>query len=212
VLLGVVLTAMTTARAGLLGLIVGMVAIAVLMRQMKLFIVLAALSALLALLVAAARPELIELATNRLLGRNIYMLDTSADAMTSGRLTLQAAALLAYLDFPWTGQLFGVGTSASMQAIGRYSGFYLIAHNAFVDELIAHGALGLMALLALFGTAGRLAWKNARAGQPAGFSIVLAFAVYAVFQGVDYSLQLSIVGLVLYLETHARVAARRHEA
>ena len=97
-------------------------------------------------------------------------------------------------------------TPASIEAIGRYSGFYLIAHNAFVDELTANGALGLSALIGSLLTAGRVTWRNARAGFPAGFSLVLALAAYAVFQGIDYSLQLSIIGLVILLETHCRLA------
>ena len=204
VLVCVVLTTITTARSGLLALVVGMIAIAALMRQMKLFLILAALAVLLGLIVGLARPELIDVATNRLLGRNMYVLDHSADAMSSGRLTLQMAAMQAYADQSLLDQLFGIGRTASMEAIGRYSGLYLIAHNAFVDELIAHGAVGLAALIAVLAAAARLAWSNARAGHPAGFALVLALLVYALFQGIDYSLQLSIIGMVLLLETRAR--------
>src|SRR5690606_38677056 len=128
----------------------------------------------------------------------------TADAMTSGRLTLQKAARMAYINESFLHQLIGIGTPASIQAIGRYSDFYLIAHNAFVDELIANGAIGFAALIALLATAGRVSWRNAKAGYPAGFSLVLLMLVYALFQGIDYSLQLSVIGLVLLLETYLR--------
>jgi O-antigen ligase len=201
----VVLTTITTARSGLVAVVVGIFAIAWLTRNLKFFVIVAALAAFLGILGAMIQPELVDLAFNRLMGRNLYVVDFSADAMTSGRLTLQQAALHAYADQPFINQLFGMGRSASMEAIGRYSGHYLIAHNAFVDELISNGAFGLVALVASLAAGTRLTWRNARRGYPAGFALMLALLIYAVLQGIDYSLHLSIVGIVILLETRARL-------
>ncbi len=199
------LTVLTTARSGLLAAVLGMIVIACLARRFMSLLALIILAAFLGLVVAAMRPELVDVAMDRALGRNVYVVDYSADAMSSGRLTLQKAALKAFADQPPLRQLFGIGRTASKKAIERYTSFYLIAHNAYVDELIAYGLFGLGALLATLATAGRLAWRNARAGQPAGAALILSLMVFAVLQGIDYSLQLSVVGLVLLLETHARL-------
>jgi O-antigen ligase len=213
------LTVLTTARSGVLAAVVGMAVIAWLAGRFRALLSLVALAALLAVAVAAMRPQVVDVAVDRALGRNAYVVDYSADAMSSGRLTLQKAALQAYAEQPLMRQLFGIGRTESKKAIERYTSFYLIAHNAYVDELIAYGLFGLLALLAALATAFRLAWRNARASQPAGFALLLALALFATLQGVDYSLQLSVMGLVLLLETHARVrtseravAARRREA
>ena len=201
------LTVITTARSGLLAAVIGMIVVAALTRRLKALLVLVGLATFLALLVVAARPQLLDVATNRLLGRNAYAVDYSADAMSSGRLTLQKAAVQAFAGEPPVKQLFGIGRTASKKAIERYTSFYLIAHNAFVDELIAYGVFGLCSLVAMLAAAALLAWRNARAGHPAGLALLLALMVFALLQGIDYSLQLSVTGLVLLLETHARMRA-----
>jgi O-antigen ligase len=199
------LAIITTARAGAVAALAGMIVIAWLTRQFRFFMVVGGATLLLACVVGLARPELAGVAVDRLLGRNAYVVDYSADAMSSGRLTLQRAALRAYADQPPLRQLFGVGRTESKRAIARYSSYYLIAHNAFVDELLAHGLVGLATLVTALATACRVAWRNARAGYPAGFALVLAMLLFALLQGIDYSLQLSIVGLVLLLETRTRL-------
>jgi O-antigen ligase len=201
------LAIITTARAGLIAALAGMIVIALLTRQWRFFALVGGLTLLLACVVGLARPQLVDVAVDRLLGRNAYVVDYSADAMSSGRLTLQRAALEAYAAQPPLQQLFGVGRTESKRAIARYSSYYLIAHNAFVDELIAYGLLGLATLVAALAIACRVAWRNARAGFPAGFALVLALLLFALLQGIDYSLQLSIAGLVLLLETRARLRA-----
>jgi O-antigen ligase len=208
VLACLVLTIITTARSGLLAAILGMMVIASLSGRLKTLLVLCGLTMLVASLVTLARPQLADVAVDRLLGRNAYVVDYSADAMSSGRLTLQRAALEAFADQPPLRQMFGLGRTESKKAIARYSSHYLIAHNAFVDELIAYGVFGLCTLVVAMAAAFRVAWHNARAGHPAGFALVLSMLVFAVLQGIDYSLQLSVAGLVLLLETRARVRQR----
>lgn len=201
------LTVITTARSGLIAAVIGILVITWRTRRLTALIALLTLAVGLGMMAAALRPQLVDVAVDRALGRNVYVADSSADAMSSGRLTLQKAALHAFAGQPPLKQLFGIGRTESKNAIRRYTGFHLIAHNAYVDELIAYGLFGLGALLAALVAGTQLAWRNARAGQPAGIALMLGLMVFALLQGIDYSLQLSVVGLVLLLESQARLRA-----
>lgn len=194
------LTAATTARAGLLAAIAGMLMLWAAKREVA--VPLASLGCLVvvALGVFAARPDLVTVAEGRLWSENQYVKGGSLDSLTSGRLGLQRAALAAYANAPVEQQLFGMGRSAYVKEIERQTGFNLFAHSAFVDELTSNGLFGLLSLLAAFAAAYQRAWAAAKRGLPLSMAMITATLIVAVFQSVDFSLQLSLVGLVMLLD------------
>ncbi len=201
------LVAATTARAGLGAYVAGLVVIAWIRRDWRLVVWPAAAAVLGITLLGLARPEILEFAVDRMLGRSQYTVSTSLDSFTSGRLGLQKAALDAWVGLDTQYKVFGIGNEAVVRAVGLRTGFTLFAHNAFIDELLDNGLLGLVALLATFVCAVRLSWANARMGYPLGLALTVAMAAFGVFQGLNYSLQVSFIALAIALETAARLRA-----
>ncbi|HVL56376.1 MAG TPA: O-antigen ligase family protein [Burkholderiaceae bacterium] len=204
----VALNAATTARAGLAAVAIGLLVLAAATRSWRLLLVPLAAAILVALHAMVAWPQLYEFATERMLGRTMYQAGLSADAFTSGRLSLQQAALDAYSRQDFMLQAFGMGRDMAMAQIGLRAGSELMAHNAFVDELLNHGAAGLAALLAMLTIAGRTAYRNARAGFPLGLALFCAVAVFGALQSFDYSLHVSLAALAIWLESECRAQPR----
>ena len=146
------------------------------------------------------------------MGRTVYQDRLTADSFTSGRLGLQQAALDVWSRLDPQLKIFGIGNEALSRAVGLRTGFNLMAHNVFVDELLDHGLVGIVALLASLALAVRLAWANARSGHPLGFALVGVLVVFGFFQSMNYSLQLAVVAMTLALETQARFRGRALDA
>lgn len=197
------LCVLTTARSGLLGLILGLCVVAVFKRKMRLLAAPAALVVVALLVTAMARPEMIDMIHNRLTGQTLYTRGPSADTLTSGRLTLQTSALKGWSQSEPLQLLFGVSREGTKINNERLTGNHLIAHSAFVDELSAFGIVGFGSLMALLLAAYRLAWRNARLGHPAGLACLVALCTFGMLQSMDYSFQNLIIGFILVLETRA---------
>lgn len=197
------LCVMTTARSGLLGMMVGIFIVAVVKRKLRLLAV-PAIAVVLALVVTAfVKPEIIDMIQNRMTGQTLYTRGPSADTLTSGRLTLQTSALKGWSESEPLQLLFGVGREGTKEINERLTGNHLIAHSAFVDELTAFGLVGFLSLMATLYAAYRLAWQNARRGHPAGLACLVALCLYGMLQSMDYSFQNLIIGFILLLETRA---------
>ena len=197
------LCVLTTARAGLLGMILGLILVAIFTRKLKLLAAPVALVFVALLVTAMVKPEMIQMVQNRLTGQTLYTRGPSADTLTSGRLTLQAGALQGWAESEPLQLIFGVGREGTKNNNLRLNGSHLIAHSAFVDELSAYGIVGFMSLMITLFMAYRLAWRNARQGYPAGLACLVALCVFGSLQAMDYSFQNMIIGMVLVLETRA---------
>ena len=197
------LCVLTTARAGLLGMILGLILVAFFTRKMKLLAAPVVLVFVALLVTAMVKPEMIQMVQNRLTGQTLYTHGPSADTLTSGRLTLQADALRGWSQSEPLQLVFGVGREGTKENNLRLNGSLLIAHSAFVDELSAYGIIGFMSLMITLFMAYRLAWQNARSGYPAGLACLVALCVFGSLQAMDYSFQNMIIGMVLVLETRA---------
>ena len=197
------LCVLTTARAGLLGMILGLILVAFFTRKMKLLAAPVVLVFVALLVTAMIKPEMIQMVQNRLTGQTLYTHGPSADTLTSGRLTLQADALRGWSQSEPLQLIFGVGREGTKENNLRLNGSLLIAHSAFVDELSAYGIIGFMSLMITLFMAYRLAWQNARSGYPAGLACLVALCVFGSLQAMDYSFQNMIIGMVLVLETRA---------
>ena len=197
------LCVLTTARAGLLGMILGLILVAFFTRKLKLLAAPVALVFVALLVTAMVKPEMIQMVQNRLTGQTLYTHGPSADTLTSGRLTLQAGALQGWAESEPLQLIFGVGREGTKNNNLRLNGSHLIAHSAFVDELSAYGIVGFMSLMITLFMAYRLAWRNARQGYPAGLACLVALCVFGSLQAMDYSFQNMIIGMVLVLETRA---------
>ena len=197
------LCVLTTARAGLLGMILGLILVAIFTRKLKLLAAPVALVFVALLVTAMVKPEMIQMVQNRLTGQTLYTHGPSADTLTSGRLTLQAGALQGWAESEPLQLIFGVGREGTKNNNLRLNGSHLIAHSAFVDELSAYGIVGFMSLMITLFMAYRLAWRNARQGYPAGLACLVALCVFGSLQAMDYSFQNMIIGMVLVLETRA---------
>ena len=197
------LCVLTTARAGLLGMILGLILVAFFTRKLKLLAAPVALVFVALLVTAMVKPEMIQMVQNRLTGQTLYTHGPSADTLTSGRLTLQADALRGWSQSEPLQLVFGVGREGTKENNLRLNGSLLIAHSAFVDELSAYGIIGFMSLMITLFMAYRLAWQNARSGYPAGLACLVALCVFGSLQAMDYSFQNMIIGMVLVLETRA---------
>ncbi|MDO4636138.1 MAG: O-antigen ligase family protein [Lautropia sp.] len=203
------LCVLTTARAGLLGMILGLFLVAVYTRKVRLLAAPAALVVFALLITAMAKPEMIQMVQNRLTGQTLYTKGPSADTLTSGRLTLQSDALRGWAQSEPMQLVLGLGREGTKQNNLRLNGNYLIAHSAFVDELSAYGIVGFLSLMATLLMAYRIAWQNARLGYPAGLACLVALCVFGSLQAMDYSFQNMIIGMVLVLETRAASIRRR---
>ncbi len=197
----VVLCFFTTARAGIAGLLIGMAVIAIARRQTRLFVAPLVGFAVAMAVMVANDPQILTIIVERLLGKTIYQDAVTLDSFTSGRIGLQAAAVEAFSALPPLDQLFGIGAANSAQAVGELTGSFLMAHNVFLDELLRFGLLGLAALLVTMATSHVLTWRNFRHGYPLGYALWFALIVFAVFQSLDYSFQLLLVGCVIALDT-----------
>ena len=197
------LCVLTTARAGLLGMILGLILVAIFTHKLKLLAAPVALVFVALLVTAMVKPEMIQMVQNRLTGQTLYTRGPSADTLTSGRLTLQAGALQGWAESEPLQLIFGVGREGTKNNNLRLNGSHLIAHSAFVDELSAYGIVGFMSLMITLFMAYRLAWRNARQGYPAGLACLVALCVFGSLQAMDYSFQNMIIGMVLVLETRA---------
>ena len=197
------LCVLTTARAGLLGMILGLILVAIFTRKLKLLAAPVALVFVALLVTAMVKPEMIQMVQNRLTGQTLYTHGPSADTLTSGRLTLQAGALQGWAESEPLQLIFGVGREGTKNNNLRLNGSHLIAHSAFVDELSAYGIVGFMSLMITLFMAYRLAWRNARQGYPAGLACLVALCVFGSLQAMDYSFQNMLIGMVLVLETRA---------
>lgn len=197
------LCVLTTARAGLLGMILGLILVAFFTRKMKLLAAPVVLVFVALLVTAMIKPEMIQMVQNRLTGQTLYTHGPSADTLTSGRLTLQADALRGWSQSEPLQLIFGIGREGTKNNNLRLNGSHLIAHSAFVDELSAYGIVGFMSLMITLFMAYRLAWRNARQGYPAGLACLVALCVFGSLQAMDYSFQNMIIGMVLVLETRA---------
>ena len=197
------LCVLTTARAGLLGMILGLILVAFFTRKMKLLAAPVVLVFVALLVTAMVKPEMIQMVQNRLTGQTLYTHGPSADTLTSGRLTLQADALRGWSQSEPLQLVFGVGREGTKENNLRLNGSLLIAHSAFVDELSAYGIIGFMSLMITLFMAYRLAWQNAWSGYPAGLACLVALCVFGSLQAMDYSFQNMIIGMVLVLETRA---------
>ena len=197
------LCVLTTARAGLLGMILGLILVAFFTRKMKLLAAPVALVFVALLVTAMIKPEMIQMVQNRLTGQTLYTHGPSADTLTSGRLTLQADALRGWSQSEPLQLIFGIGREGTKNNNLRLNGSHLIAHSAFIDELSAYGIVGFMSLMITLFMAYRLAWRNARQGYPAGLACLVALCVFGSLQAMDYSFQNMIIGMVLVLETRA---------
>ena len=197
------LCVLTTARAGLLGMILGLILVAIFTRKLKLLAAPVALVFVALLVTAMVKPEMIQMVQNRLTGQTLYTHGPSADTLTSGRLTLQADALRGWSQSEPLQLIFGIGREGTKNNNLRLNGSHLIAHSAFIDELSAYGIVGFMSLMITLFMAYRLAWRNARQGYPAGLACLVALCVFGSLQAMDYSFQNMIIGMVLVLETRA---------
>ena len=197
------LCVLTTARAGLLGMILGLILVAIFTRKLKLLAAPVALVFVALLVTAMVKPEMIQMVQNRLTGQTLYTHGPSADTLTSGRLTLQAGALQGWAESEPLQLIFGVGREGTKNNNLRLNGSHLIAHSAFVDELSAYGIVGFMSLMITLFMAYRLAWRNARLGYPAGLACLVALCVFGSLQAMDYSFQNMLIGMLLVLETRA---------
>ena len=197
------LCVLTTARAGLLGMILGLILVAIFTRKLKLLAAPVALVFVALLVTAMVKPEMIQMVQNRLTGQTLYTRGPSADTLTSGRLTLQAGALQGWAESEPLQLIFGVGREGTKNNNLRLNGSHLIAHSAFVDELSAYGIVGFMSLMITLFMAYRLAWRNARQGYPAGLACLVALCVFGSLQAMDYSFQNMLIGMLLVLETRA---------
>ena len=197
------LCVLTTARAGLLGMILGLILVAIFTRKLKLLAAPVALVFVALLVTAMVKPEMIQMVQNRLTGQTLYTRGPSADTLTSGRLTLQAGALQGWAESEPLHLIFGVGREGTKNNNLRLNGSHLIAHSAFVDELSAYGIVGFMSLMITLFMAYRLAWRNARLGYPAGLACLVALCVFGSLQAMDYSFQNMLIGMLLVLETRA---------
>ena len=197
------LCVLTTARAGLLGMILGLILVAFFTRKLKLLAAPVALVFVALLVTAMVKPEMIQMVQNRLTGQTLYTRGPSADTLTSGRLTLQAGALQGWAESEPLQLIFGVGREGTKNNNLRLNGSHLIAHSAFVDELSAYGIVGFMSLMITLFMAYRLAWRNARLGYPAGLACLVALCVFGSLQAMDYSFQNMLIGMLLVLETRA---------
>ena len=197
------LCVLTTARAGLLGMILGLILVAFFTRKMKLLAAPVVLVFVALLVTAMIKPEMIQMVQNRLTGQTLYTHGPSADTLTSGRLTLQADALRGWSQSEPLQLIFGIGREGTKNNNLRLNGSHLIAHSAFIDELSAYGIIGFMSLMITLFMAYRLAWRNARQGYPAGLACLVALCVFGSLQAMDYSFQNMIIGMVLVLETRA---------
>ena len=197
------LCVLTTARAGLLGMILGIILVAFFTRKMKLLAAPVVLVFVALLVTAMIKPEMIQMVQNRLTGQTLYTHGPSADTLTSGRLTLQADALRGWSQSEPLQLIFGIGREGTKNNNLRLNGSHLIAHSAFIDELSAYGIVGFMSLMITLFMAYRLAWRNARQGYPAGLACLVALCVFGSLQAMDYSFQNMIIGMVLVLETRA---------
>ncbi len=194
------LCTLTTARAGLAGLLLGMMVIAVARRQARLFIVpMVGLIAMLAL-VLIIDPDVMSLAVERLMGRTIYQDAVTLDSFTSGRIMLQFAGLAVLKHSAFFDLLFGVGEDRAAFSIGRITGLQLMAHNVFIDEALRYGLVGLTGLLAALAATLRLTFANYRSGYPLGLALFIALIVFAFFQSLDYSFQLILIACVIALD------------
>lgn len=198
-----ILTTLTTARSGLLGLILGIVVVATFKHKLKLLLAPALLVAVILGISAMVKPELIQMISNRLTGQTLYTQGPSADTLSSGRLTLQKAAWDSWVDSDTMTKLFGAGREGSKALIARRTGEHNVAHSAFFDELLAFGLFGFLALMATLAMAFRLAWRNAWEGYPAGLALLVGITAYGLLQAMDYSFQNLFIGMVLILETRA---------
>ena len=197
------LCVLTTARAGLLGMTLGLILVAFFTRKLKLLAAPVALVFVALLVTAMVKPEMIQMVQNRLTGQTLYTHGPSADTLTSGRLTLQAGALQGWAESEPLQLIFGVGREGTKNNNLRLNGSHLIAHSAFVDELSAYGIVGFMSLMITLFMAYRLAWRNARLGYPAGLACLVALCVFGSLQAMDYSFQNMLIGMLLVLETRA---------
>ena len=197
------LCVLTTARAGLLGMILGLILVAFFTRKMKLLAAPVVLVFVALLVTAMIKPEMIQMVQNRLTGQTLYTHGPSADTLTSGRLTLQADALRGWSQSEPLQLIFGIGREGTKNNNLRLNGSHLIAHSAFIDELSAYGIVGFMSLMITLFMAYRLAWRNARQGYPAGLACLVALCVFGSLQAMDYSFQNMLIGMVLVLETRA---------
>lgn len=197
------LTVLTTARSGLLALVLGLLVVAIFKHKLHLLAAPALLIAVALAISSVAKPEIIDMARNRITGQTLYTKGPSADTLTSGRLTLQASALKGWAQGSPLQMIFGVGRAGTRNNIERLTGNHLIAHSAFIDELSAYGLTGFLALLSMLAMACRQAWRNAREGYPAGLAMLVALCAYGMLQSMDYSFQNLIIGMVLVLETRA---------
>ena len=197
------LCVLTTARAGLLGMILGLILVAIFTRKLKLLAAPVALVFVALLVTAMVKPEMIQMVQNRLTGQTLYTHGPSADTLTSGRLTLQAGALQGWAESEPLQLIFGVGREGTKNNNLRLNGSHLIAHSAFVDELSAYGIVGFLSLMITLFMAYRLAWRNARLGYPAGLACLVALCVFGSLQAMDYSFQNMLIGMLLVLETRA---------
>ncbi|MDO4681781.1 MAG: O-antigen ligase family protein [Lautropia sp.] len=199
------LTVLTTARSGLLGLILGLIVVASFKKKLHLLAAPALLIVAALAISASVKPEIIDMVHNRMTGQTLYTKGPSADTLTSGRLTLQTSALKGWSQSEPLHLIFGVSRAGTRANIERLTGNHLIAHSAFVDELSAYGIVGFISLMAMLCMAYRLAWRNARHGFPAGLGMLVALCAYGMLQSIDYSFQNLIIGMVLILETRARL-------
>ena len=143
----------------------------------------------------------------RLAGTNRVVDNTSVYSLGSGRVRLWTESLKIYGRQDPVHWLTGIGHS------GVKAEMFLtpvrkdvFAHNAFVHELVAHGAIGLLLLVAflvgLFRDVSSVRDVEIRAR---GLAVLLAFGVFGFFQTFDYPLQLVLLMLVV-LECHVRQA------
>lgn len=197
------LCVLTTARSGLLGMILGLCVVAFFKRKLRLLAAPAILVVVALMATAVVKPEMIDMIQNRLTGQTLYTRGPSADTLTSGRLTLQTSALKGWSHSEPMQLLFGVSREGTKINNERLTGNHLIAHSAFVDELSAFGIVGFCSLMALLAAAYRLAWRNARLGYPAGLACLIALCTFGMLQSMDYSFQNLIIGFILILETRA---------
>ena len=197
------LCVLTTARAGLLGMILGLNLVAIYTKRTRLLAapVILIIGAL--LVTAMAKPDMIKMIENRLTGQTLYTKGASADTLTSGRLTLQSDAFRGWLQSEPIQIVFGVGREGTKLNNERLNGSHLIAHSAFIDELSAYGLVGFASLMITLAMAYRLAFRNARLGYPAGLGCLVALCIFGSLQAMDYSFQNMLIGMVLVLETRA---------
>jgi hypothetical protein len=200
------LAAMTTARAGLLAALAALPIIWIAKRNFSVPAASFFLIVALCLGVFATRPDLIEVGVGRLRNENQWAKASTVDALTSGRLGLQEAALSGYAAASKPQQLFGMGRGETIREIDRRTGYELFPHSAFVDELTRCGLFGLISLLAVFATAYQHAWASMKRGMPLSLALITATLVVGIFQSVEYSLQLALMALVILLES--RLLAR----